>query len=76
VQHVAFPQPSQKIACVASGNMDGVTGKQPADFLIIGNRVGYIKSGPDPQRAFFDEKRSYYMRYGIFLNPLVDLDAL
>ncbi|NEJ21675.1 peptidase E [Rhizobium leguminosarum] len=45
-------------------------------ILSRGNRVGYITSGPDPQRAFFDEKRRYYMRYGLFLDPFVDLDAL
>ncbi|MGO8264553.1 peptidase E, partial [Rhizobium ruizarguesonis] len=45
-------------------------------ILSRGNRVGYITYGPDPKRAFFDEKRSYYMRYGLFLDPFVDLDAL
>ncbi|NKK67240.1 peptidase E [Rhizobium leguminosarum bv. viciae] len=44
--------------------------------LARGNRIGYIASGPDPQRAFFDEKRQYYFSYGLSLDPFVDLDAL
>jgi len=41
-----------------------------------GNRIGYIASGPDPERAFFDEKRQYYAKYGLSLDLFVDLDAL
>ncbi|AHG46405.1 peptidase E [Rhizobium leguminosarum bv. trifolii CB782] len=41
-----------------------------------GNRIGYIASGPEPQREFFDEKRQYYARYGLSLDLFVDLDAL
>ena len=41
-----------------------------------GNRIGYIASGPDPQRAFFDEKQRYYAKYGLVLDLFVDLDAL
>ncbi|MCA2408649.1 Type 1 glutamine amidotransferase-like domain-containing protein [Rhizobium leguminosarum bv. viciae 248] len=44
--------------------------------LARGNRIGYIASGPDPQRAFFDEKRQYYLSYGLSLDLFVDLDAL
>ncbi|MBY5314733.1 peptidase E [Rhizobium leguminosarum] len=44
--------------------------------LARGNRIGYIASGPDPQRAFFDGKRQYYLSYGLSLDPFVDLDAL
>ncbi|MBY5398011.1 Type 1 glutamine amidotransferase-like domain-containing protein [Rhizobium leguminosarum] len=41
-----------------------------------GNRIGYIASGPDPQRVFFDEKQRYYAKYGLVLDLFVDLDAL
>ena len=45
-------------------------------ILSRGNRIGYIASAPEPQRAFFDEKRQYYARYGLSLDLFVDLDAL
>lgn len=43
--------------------------------LSRGNRIGYISSGPDPKRAFFSEKSRYYARYGLSLDPFVDLDV-
>ena len=45
-------------------------------ILSRGNRIGYIASAPEPQRAFFDEKRQYYAQYGLSLDLFVDLDAL
>ncbi|MFB2602880.1 peptidase E, partial [Rhizobium phaseoli] len=45
-------------------------------ILSRGNRIGYIASAPEPQREFFDEKRQYYLNYGLSLDPFVDLDAL
>ncbi|MBY3217593.1 type 1 glutamine amidotransferase-like domain-containing protein [Rhizobium laguerreae] len=44
--------------------------------LSRGNRIGYIASGPDTQRGFFDEKQRYYAKYGLVLDLFVDLDAL
>lgn len=37
-------------------------------------RIGYIPSGPDPARVFFNEKRSYYAQYGLELSLFHDLD--
>ncbi|MDC9834275.1 Type 1 glutamine amidotransferase-like domain-containing protein [Rhizobium binxianense] len=45
-------------------------------ILSRGHRVGYIASGPEPQREFFNEKRQYYLRYGLSLDLFLDLDAL
>ncbi|MBY4609714.1 Type 1 glutamine amidotransferase-like domain-containing protein [Rhizobium sp. 9T] len=45
-------------------------------ILARGNRIGYIASAPEPQREFFDEKRQYYLQYGLSLDLFVDLDAL
>ncbi|MBY5814351.1 type 1 glutamine amidotransferase-like domain-containing protein [Rhizobium leguminosarum] len=45
-------------------------------ILSRGNRIGYIASGPEPQREFFNEKRRYYRSYGLSLDLFVDLDAL
>ncbi|OWV85185.1 peptidase E [Rhizobium sp. N122] len=45
-------------------------------ILSRGSSIGYIASAPEPQREFFDEKRQYYLRYGLSLDLFVDLDAL
>ncbi|EJC80604.1 peptidase E [Rhizobium leguminosarum bv. trifolii WSM2297] len=45
-------------------------------ILARGSRIGYIASGPEPQREFFNEKQQYYARYGLSLDLFVDLDAL
>ncbi|NYT31743.1 Type 1 glutamine amidotransferase-like domain-containing protein [Rhizobium sp. WYCCWR 11128] len=44
--------------------------------LARGNRIGYIASGPDPQRESFNEKRRYYRSYGLSLDLFFDLDVL
>ncbi|MBA5801592.1 Type 1 glutamine amidotransferase-like domain-containing protein [Rhizobium changzhiense] len=44
-------------------------------ILSRGNRIGYIASGPEPQREFFNEKRQYYLSYGLSLDLFFDLDA-
>ena len=41
-----------------------------------GTRLGYISSGPDPERTFFEKKRQYYERYGLSLDLFVDLDQI
>jgi dipeptidase E len=43
-------------------------------ILSRGNRIGYIASGPEPQREFFNEKRRYYRSYGLSLDLFFDLD--
>ncbi|MBY3119748.1 MULTISPECIES: Type 1 glutamine amidotransferase-like domain-containing protein [Rhizobium] len=45
-------------------------------ILSRGNRIGYIASGPEPQREFFNEKRRYYRSYGLSLDLFFDLDVL
>ncbi|MGR9247389.1 Type 1 glutamine amidotransferase-like domain-containing protein [Rhizobium leguminosarum] len=45
-------------------------------ILSRGNRIGYIASGPEPQREFFNEKRRYYLSYGLSLDLFFDLDVL
>jgi dipeptidase E len=39
-----------------------------------GDRIGYISSGPDPDRHFFNEKVAYYAKRGLKLDPFIDLD--
>lgn len=39
-----------------------------------GDRIGYISSGPDPDRRFYNEKARYYAQYGLTLDPFIDLD--
>ncbi|MFD2262828.1 Type 1 glutamine amidotransferase-like domain-containing protein [Lacibacterium aquatile] len=33
----------------------------------LGNRIGYIPSGPEPTRQFFHERKAYYARYDLDL---------
>ncbi|WP_163882508.1 Type 1 glutamine amidotransferase-like domain-containing protein [Rhizobium laguerreae] len=44
--------------------------------LARGNCIGYIASGPEPQREFFNEKRRYYRNYGLSLDLFFDLDVI
>jgi dipeptidase E len=39
-----------------------------------GRSIGYVPSGPDPDRRFFDSRKSYYARYGLDLTVFYDLD--
>lgn len=39
-----------------------------------GRRFGYVASGPDPERRFFDDRQAYYRRHGIELDLFFDLD--
>ena len=39
-----------------------------------GCRIGYVPSGPDPERRFFREKQAYYARRGLRLDVFHDLD--
>ncbi|WP_413709982.1 Type 1 glutamine amidotransferase-like domain-containing protein [Rhizobium sp. Rhizsp82] len=41
-----------------------------------GEHIGYISSGPDPDRSFFREKAAYYAEHGLTLDPFIDLDAV
>jgi dipeptidase E len=41
-----------------------------------GEHIGYISSGPDPDRSFFREKAAYYAAHGLTLEPFIDLDAV
>lgn len=41
-----------------------------------GDRIGYISSGPDPDRHFFNEKAAYYAEHGLTLDPFIDLDDI
>ena len=41
-----------------------------------GEHIGYISSGPDPDRSFFKEKAAYYAEHGLTLDPFIDLDAV
>ncbi|MGV2101712.1 Type 1 glutamine amidotransferase-like domain-containing protein [Rhizobium sp. 21-4511-3d] len=41
-----------------------------------GEHIGYISSGPDPDRSFFKEKAAYYREHGLTLDPFIDLDAV
>jgi dipeptidase E len=47
-----------------------------ASITARGSRIGYVSSGPDPERSFFDEKRQYYARYELNLDVFIDLDDL
>ncbi|HWD37827.1 MAG TPA: Type 1 glutamine amidotransferase-like domain-containing protein [Fimbriimonas sp.] len=55
-----------------------IPGNAPIDLRLlslIGNdrpRIGYVASSPDPERLWFEEKRSYYARFGAHLAPYVD----
>ena len=40
----------------------------------LGTRIGYIPSGPEPGRRFFNERRAYYGQYGLHLSVFHDLD--
>ena len=40
----------------------------------LGRRIGYIPSGPEPDRRFFRERIAYYARYGLELCIFYDLD--
>jgi dipeptidase E len=40
-----------------------------------GRRIGYVASGPEPDRRFFRERSAYYARYGLDLQIFHDLDA-
>jgi dipeptidase E len=37
-----------------------------------GPRIGYVASGPDPERRFYTAKRVYYARYGFDLAPFYE----
>jgi dipeptidase E len=39
-----------------------------------GRRIGYIPSGPEPDRRFFRERGEYYARYGLDLRIFYDPD--
>lgn len=39
-----------------------------------GARIGYVASGPDPERSFFQASRAYYARLGLELCLYHDLD--
>lgn len=41
-----------------------------------GNHIGYVSSGPDPDRQFFNEKAAYYAAHGLKLDPFIDLDNI
>jgi dipeptidase E len=41
-----------------------------------GDHIGYVSSGPDPDRDFFNEKVAYYTEYGLKLDPFIDLDDI
>lgn len=45
-----------------------------ASIKARGERIGYVSSGPDPERSYFDEKRDYYRHYGLGLDVFIDLD--
>ncbi len=38
-------------------------------------RIGYIASSPDPDRIYFDSKRSYYQKLDAELSPYVDSES-
>lgn len=40
----------------------------------IGTRVGYVASGPEPDRRFFRERKAYYARHGLDLCLFHDLN--
>ncbi len=39
-----------------------------------GKKIGYIASGPEPDRRYFDERRAYYRRLDLDLCVFYDLD--
>ena len=41
-----------------------------------GDHIGYVSSGPDPDRHFINEKVAYYAEYGLKLDPFIDLDDI
>lgn len=41
----------------------------------LGARIGYIPSGPEPDRRFFQGRAAYYERHGLQLSVFYDLDA-
>ncbi|NSZ16004.1 Type 1 glutamine amidotransferase-like domain-containing protein [Agrobacterium vitis] len=40
----------------------------------LGTRIGYVASGPEPDRRFFRERAAYYARHGLDLCLFHDLD--
>jgi dipeptidase E len=42
----------------------------------LGRKIGYIPSGPEPDRRFFRERAAYYARHGLELCVFYDLDEL
>ncbi|SMD18953.1 Type 1 glutamine amidotransferase-like domain-containing protein [Rhizobium sp. RU36D] len=40
-----------------------------------GRRIGYIPSGPDPDRRFVADRRRYYAKYGLEIAVVYDLDV-
>ena len=40
--------------------------------LKLGNRIGYIPSGPEPDRRFFNDRRQYYNIHGIEVSLFYD----
>ncbi len=40
----------------------------------LGRRIGYIPSGPEPDRRFFRDRSAYYARYGLEVCIFYDLD--
>lgn len=40
----------------------------------LGGRIGYVPSGPEPDRRYFQERAAYYARYGLDLCVFYDLD--
>lgn len=47
-----------------------------AEMMVCGEgRIGYIPSGPDPDRHFFDDSKAYYAQCGFSLTINYDLDT-
>ncbi|WP_047454219.1 Type 1 glutamine amidotransferase-like domain-containing protein [Rhizobium rhizogenes] len=40
----------------------------------LGTRIGYIPSGPEPERHFFNERKRHYGAYGLEMSLFYDLD--
>lgn len=44
-------------------------------FMEAGGRIGYVPSGPDPERVFVRDRETYYARYGWEVAVVYDLDV-
>lgn len=52
-----------------NGNVDA----RLLDFMAGRGRIGYVSSGPEPDRRFFSDRQAYYARLGLDLSVFLDV---